>query len=111
GTISLLSYISIIEISEKSDIICFEEPENFIHARLLEFLIDLFKESDAQIILTTHSLPLIDLCSPEDIIIVEKEKGKTKARRIQNREEFKKFLDENGLTLGEVYYSSELKDE
>ncbi len=111
GTISLLSYISIIETSEKPDIICFEEPENFIHARLLEFLVDLFRRSDAQIILTTHSLQLINLCEPEDMIMVEKENGGTKARRIENREEFKKFLDENELTLGELYYSSELQNE
>ncbi len=111
GVISLLSYITIIETANEHDIICFEEPENYIHARMLEFIIDLMKRSNAQIIVTTHSLSFIDLCDPEDIIIVEKEKGETKARRIENREEFKKILEENGLTLGELYFSSELKNE
>ncbi|MDI6730559.1 MAG: AAA family ATPase, partial [Candidatus Altarchaeum sp.] len=111
GVISLLSYITIIETADKHNIICFEEPENYIHARILEFIVDLMKKSNAQIIVTTHSLSFIDLCNPEDIIIVEKEKGETKARKIENREELKKFLEENELTLGELYYSSELKNE
>lgn len=111
GIISLLSYITIIETADKHSIICFEEPENYIHARMLGFIIELMKKSDAQIIVTTHSLSFVDLCDPDDIIIVEKEKGETKARRIENKDEFKKFLEENGLTLGEVYYSSELKNE
>lgn len=111
GIISLLSYITIIETADKHSIICFEEPENYIHARALEFVVDLMKRSNAQIIVTTHSLSFIDLCEPDDIIIVEKEKGETKARRIENKDKFKEFLNENGLTLGEVYYSSELKNE
>jgi len=111
GVISLLSYITIIETSDKHDIICFEEPENYIHARILEFILDLMKKSGAQIIVTTHSLSFIDLCNPEDIIIVEKEKGETKAKRIKNPEKLKEKLNEIGITLGEIYYSNELKNE
>jgi len=110
GVISLLSYITIIETSDKHSIICFEEPENYIHPRILEFIVDLMKKSDAQIIVTTHSLSFIDLCNPEDIIIVEKEKGETKAKRIKNPEKLKEKLNEIGITLGESYYSNELKN-
>lgn len=110
GVISLLSYITIIETADKYNIICFEEPENYIHVRILEFIVDLMKKSDAQIIVTTHSLSFIDLCNPEDIIIVEKEKGETKAKRIKNPEKLKEKLDEIGITLGESYFSGELKN-
>ncbi|PKP58571.1 MAG: hypothetical protein CVT89_02650 [Candidatus Altiarchaeales archaeon HGW-Altiarchaeales-2] len=111
GTISLLSYITIIETSKKQSIICFEEPEKYIHARLLEFIVDLMKNTDAQIIVTTHSLSFIDLCDPEDIIIVEKEKGETKAKRINDPKKLREELDEIGITLGESYFSDELKNE
>lgn len=111
GTISLLSYITIVETANKYCTICFEEPENYIHARLLEFVVELMKKSDAQIIVTTHSLPFIELCKPEDIIIVEKEKGETKVRKIENIENVKRVLEENEIGLGELYYSFELKNE
>ena len=111
GTISLLAYITILETIKENAIICFEEPENYIHMRLLEFLVDLMKNSDKQIILVTHSPYFIDWCNPEDLIIVEKDSGETKARRIKDSEEMKESLIESGLSLGESYYSDELKNE
>jgi hypothetical protein len=111
GTISLLAYITILETIKENAIICFEEPENYIHMRLLEFLVDLMKNSDKQIILVTHSPYFIDWCNPEDLIIIEKDSGETKARRIKDSEEMKESLIESGLSLGESYYSDELKNE
>ena len=101
----------IIETSEEWDIICFEEPENYIHMRLLEFLADLMKNSGKQVILATHSPYFVDWCDPEDLIIIEKENGGTKARRIKNPKKLKESLIEYGMTLGESYHSDELKND
>ncbi|ODS37285.1 MAG: hypothetical protein A7316_01835 [Candidatus Altiarchaeales archaeon WOR_SM1_86-2] len=111
GTISLLSHITIMETAKKDAVICFEEPENYIHVRLLEFLIDLMKNSDKQIILATHSPYFVDWCDPEDMVIVEKENGETKARRVKNPKKLNESLIECGMTLGESYHSDELKND
>ena len=110
GTISLLSYITIIETIKENTIVCFEEPENYIHMRLLEFLVDLMKNSGSQVILATHSPYFIDRCEPDELIIIEKENGKTTARKI-DPERIKKEIGEYGGTLGEMYYSDEFKKE
>ena len=114
GTISLLSHITILETTKKDvigAIICFEEPENYTHMRLLEFLVDLMKNSDAQVILSTHSPYFVDWCDPEDLAIIEKENGETNARRIKNPKKLKESLIEYGMTLGESYHSDELKND
>ncbi len=111
GTMSLLAYITILETTKENAVICFEEPENYIYMRLLEFLVDLMKNSDKQIILTTHSPYFIDWCTPEDLILIEKKNGKTSARKIKNPEKMKESLIESGLTLSESYHSDELKNE
>ena len=105
GTLRLLAYITALNLD--ADLLCFEEPENFVHPQLLRLLVEILKKSDKQAILSTHSPYFMDFVEPEDLIIVEKEEGKTKVRRIEEEEEKKriKALLEEGIPLGEAYYS------
>lgn len=104
GTLRLLAYITAIASNEPK-LICFEEPENFIHPRLFELLVEILKKSDKQIILSTHSPYLVDWVEPKDAIVVEKEKNETILTRIENAEELKKHLEEIGVSFGEYWYS------
>jgi len=108
GTLRLLAYITALNLD--ADLICFEEPENFVHPYLLRLLAEILKKSDKQVILSTHSPYFMDLVEPEDLIIVEKEEGKTNVRRIEEEEEKKRIKDllEDGIPLGEAYYSGAL---
>jgi hypothetical protein len=47
----------------------------------LRLLAEILKKSDKQIILSTYSPYFLDQLEPEDLIIVEKEDGKTKNNR------------------------------
>jgi len=105
GTLKLLAYITAIA-SEEPKLICFEEPENFIHPRLVELLVEILKRSDKQIILSTHSPYLVDWVEPEDVIIVEKKDQETVAKRIKEADKLKGHLEEIGL--GELLYSGEV---
>lgn len=105
GTLRLLAYITVIASIEPK-LICFEEPENFIHPQLFELLVEILKKSDKQIILSTHSPYLVDLVEPEDVIIVEKRDKETVAKRIKEVDKLKKHLEEIGL--GELLYSGEV---
>jgi predicted ATPase len=104
GTLKLLAYITAIA-SEGAKVVCFEEPENFIHPRLFELLVEVLKKSDKQIILSTHSPYLVDLVEPEDVIIVEKKDNETVAIRIKEADRLREHLKELGL--GELLYSGE----
>jgi len=105
GTLRLLAYITAIASTEPK-LVCFEEPENFIHPRLFELLVEILKKSDKQIILSTHSPYLVDWVEPEDVIIMEKEEKETVAKRLKGVDKLKKHLEEIGL--GELLYSGEV---
>lgn len=105
GTLKLLAYITAVALPEPK-LLCFEEPENFIHPHLLELLVEILRKSEKQIILATHSPYFVDLVGTEDIVVVEKKEGETVAQRIKEPEKLKEKLKELGLGLGEYWYSS-----
>ena len=105
GTLRLLAYITAITAIEPK-LICFEEPENFIHPRLFELLVEILKKSDKQIIISTHSPYLVDWVEPEDVIIVEKKDKETVTNRIKDEDKLRRHLKEMGL--GELLYSGEV---
>jgi len=105
GTLKLLAYITALYCLPEAKLLCFEEPENFVHPRLLEFLVEILKKSGKQIILSTHSPYFIDHLAPEDLIIVQKERGETKVERIREPEGIKQLLTD--ISLGELWYSGE----
>ena len=107
GTLKLLAFITAVSLPEPQ-VICFEEPENFVHARLQNFLVEVLKNSVKQIILSTHHPYFVDFVEPQDVIIVEKEEGKTKVSRVENSDELKQRLENLELGLGEYYYSGAL---
>ena len=107
GTLKLLAYITAIAI-EEANVVCFEEPENFIHPRLFELLVEVLKKSDKQILLSTHSPYLVDFVEPEDVIIVEKKDKETVMSRIKDGAKLKARLAELGLALGEYWYGGGL---
>lgn len=105
GTFKLLAYITAMALAEQR-LVCFEEPENFIHPELLGALVEVLKKSDKQVILSTHSPYFVDFVEPNDIRVVEKEEGETKVSKVKNPDKLKEALKEMGL--GELWYSGEI---
>jgi len=96
---------------------CIEEPENYLHPRLLEALVGLHNqrlmalETDrrpSQSFITTHSLLLVDKVNVEDLIVVEKRAGATVCTRPAERQELRVLLERSELGLGDLYYSGVL---
>jgi len=107
GTLRFLAHLMVI-LSPKSELpslACFEEPENFVHPRLLQLLVDVLKKAKTQVIVTTHSPYLVDFVEPEDLIAIEKKEGKTVAKRF-SKEELEKFLKD--FSLGELWYTGKI---
>jgi len=101
GTLRLLAFITAMKLS--GSIICFEEPENCVHPYLFETLIDIMKNSNKQVIITTHSPYLQDKIELDNVRVVKKVDNKTCVSKIKNIDYIKKMLGE-GFTLGELLY-------
>jgi len=108
GTLRLLAFITALNLGDP--VVAFEEPENCVHPYLLETLVDLMRKSDCQVIITTHSPYLLNHIKPEEVVVVEKKNGKTLVKSIETSEEkerVKRMLEE-GIPMGEVWYSGEI---
>jgi predicted ATPase len=94
---------------------CVEEPENHLHPKLLETLIALHDQvrrelgPDAgQVILTTHSPQLVDLCRLDELIVVERREGSTFCTRPRDKSHLKGLLAREEIGLGNLFFSGAL---
>jgi predicted ATPase len=108
GTLRFLGQLAALFSPDPPALACFEEPENCIHPGLLELLVDVFKSASRriQVLVTTHSPDLLNFLSPEDLLIVEKEDGKTQCREAKDVAGVTEAL--KTLGLGELWYSGHL---
>jgi len=118
GELSFIALLSLIFAPAElgSALYCVEEPENFLHPRLLTVLTELLKQvqmelgsdTSAQLVISTHSPQLIDRCSIDDLILFRRDRGETKCERLRDSEHFKKLVESGEIGLGELYYSGAL---
>jgi len=106
GIIKMITVLFAIYVLKPS-LLIIDEIENSLHLKFIEELVSVIYYSPPQFIITTHSPMIIDMFDPEDIILLYKEKGETKAERIKDPEKLKDKLIDEGLTLSEwIFYSA-----
>lgn len=101
-----------------SPITCIEEPENHLHPRLIETLIELLRQAEArfiseghgasQIFATTHSPYLVDRLTLDELIVVEKVQGETRYIRPKEKAELRELLAREQIGLGELWFTGAL---
>ena len=108
GTLRFLGCLAALYSPASPPLICFEEPENYVHPRLLELMVDLLKGASekTQVLINTHSPYLVDFLDPSDLFIVEKVNGETQVKRAEDKKGIKEAL--KNLGLGEMWYSGGL---
>ena len=108
GTLRFLAHLAVICSPEPPSLMCFEEPENYIHPGLSELMVDLLKSASyrTQVLVSTHSPYIVDHLEPEDLFIVEKEEGRTKVKKAEDEEGIREAL--KSLGLGEMWYAGSL---
>ncbi len=83
GTIRFLCLAAVLLHPNPPPLICLEEPEISLHPDVLKDFADLLIDASTrtQIILTTHSVELVDAFThrPSAVVVVEKENGSTGA--------------------------------
>jgi predicted ATPase len=115
GELAFLALVSLILAPDElsPSLLCIEEPENHLHPRLLEILVELINQRQLeagapQIILTTHSLALVDKLTIGDLIVTEKSDGSTRFTRPSNKKHLQKILSDGELSLGDLWFSGAL---
>lgn len=105
GTLKLLSYLVVLHDPEPAKFIGIEEPENYLHPRLLPELAEECREATtrSQFLVTTHSPFFLNAIGPQEVrILYRDERGFTqavKASEIPGIEEFVKA----GATMGHLW--------
>ncbi|MEW5722967.1 MAG: AAA family ATPase [Thermodesulfobacteriota bacterium] len=105
GTLKMLSYLTVLYDPEPPPLIGLEEPENYMHPRLLPELAEecrLAAES-TQLMVTTHSPYFVNGLRPEELwVLYRDERGFTQARRASEMPGIKVFIEE-GASLGYLW--------
>lgn len=105
GTLKLLAYLILLHDPTPPRLIGIEEPENFLHPRLLPELAEECRGAAhrTQLIITTHSPFFIDGMDAKQVRVLYRERsGYTAARRVADMPAVLRFLEE-GAKLGEIW--------
>ncbi|MGC8523907.1 MAG: AAA family ATPase [Acidibrevibacterium sp.] len=105
GTLKMLAYLILLYDPEPPRFIGIEEPENFLHPRLLGPLADECRRASehSQLLVTTHSPFFLDAMQPKEVrVLYRDEQGYTQVKRASDIEDIKDFIDE-GARLGQLW--------
>jgi predicted ATPase len=105
GTLKMLAYLVLLYDPAPAPFIGIEEPENFLHPRLLYELAEECRVAaqSSQVLVTTHSPFFIDALRPEEVrVLYRDETGYTKVSSTSDIQGVKDFVAE-GASLGDLW--------
>ena len=105
GTLKMLAYLVLLYDPEPPPFIGIEEPENFLHPRLLPELAEECRATceRTQLLVTTHSPFFLDGLRSEEVRVLWRDDGgHTQTRRLADLPGVQAFMDE-GAHLGDLW--------
>jgi predicted ATPase len=113
GTLKIFAYLLLLSDPNPHPFLCIEEPENGLYHKLLETLVQEFRDhtnkGSSQIFVTTHQPYFVDALEPNELWILEKsEDGFSTVRRASEKSIISTLVEE-GLPLGGLWYSDYLE--
>ncbi len=105
GTLKILSYLTLLYDPEPPQLIGVEEPENYLHPRLLNGLVEECREASAssQLMITTHSPYFVNGLRAEEVwVLYRDEQGFTVCKRTSEMQGINEFL-QAGAKLGQLW--------
>lgn len=105
GTLKMLAYLTLLYDPEPPPLIGIEEPENYLHPRLLPELAEEGREATArtQLMVTTHSPSFVNGLRAEELWVLDRnERGYTQARRAADMRGIQEFMA-HGALLGHLW--------
>lgn len=105
GTLKMLSYLTVLHDPAPPALVGIEEPENFLHPRLLPLLAEECREATAhtQVLATSHSPFFVSGLRPNELwVLFRGEDGFTQARRAEDMPAVRQHMAE-GARLGDLW--------
>ena len=105
GTLKMLAYLILIYDPAPPAFIGMEEPENFLHPRLLPGLAEECRAAceRTQLLVTTHSPFFLNALRPEEVrVLWRDDEGCTRTRRVADIRGVREFMEE-GASLGSLW--------
>jgi predicted ATPase len=105
GTVKMLAYLTVLHAPQPVPLLGIEEPENYLHPRLLPILAEECRAAarDSQVFIATHSPFFVDALRPEEVWVLEREsQGYTRAQRVSEIHGIREFVRE-GAQLGDLW--------
>lgn len=110
GTLKMLAYLTVLHDPGAPQFIGIEEPENFLHPRLLPELAEECRAATerTQLLVTTHSPFFLDVIKPEEIRALYRDNyGYTQAIRASDIPSIPEFIA-NGASMGHLWMEGRL---
>jgi len=105
GTMKMLAYLVLLNDPQPPRFVGIEEPENFLHPRLLPGLCEEFRTASerAQLLITTHSPDFLNGVRQEEVrVLYRDDEGYTQATRCSDIQRISAFM-EAGASLGHLW--------
>ena len=105
GTLKMLAYLALLHDPVPPPFIGIEEPENFLHPRLLYGLAEECRKAAeaTQILVATHSPFFLDALLPKEVrVLWRDESGYTQCRTLDQNRKVAAFMDA-GAQLGDLW--------
>jgi predicted ATPase len=110
GTLKMLAYLVLLYDPTPPPFIGIEEPENFLHPRLLSELAEECRAASerTQLLVTTHSPFFLNALRPEEVrVLWRDEQGYTQTLRAADQPGVREFV-EHGALLGHLWMEGQL---
>jgi predicted ATPase len=120
GEVVFIALLSLICAPDElsGTLFCIEEPENHLHPKLFETLVELLRQAQqeavdrgvqpSQILLTTQSPYVVDQMNLDEVIWVAKRDGESTVVRPSDRDHLRRLVEDKALGLGELMFSGAL---
>ncbi len=111
GTLKMLAYLILLYDPHPPQLIGIEEPENYLHPKLLPELAEECNMASerTQLIVTTHSPFFVDNLDPKQVWVLSRgPDGYTKARCVADMKGIQEMLEE-GASLGDLWIEGYLE--
>jgi predicted ATPase len=105
GTLKLLAYLTVLHDPEPPQFVGIEEPENYLHPRLLPELAEECRGATgrSQLLVTTHSPFFLDSLRPAEVrVLYRDEAGYTQAVRASDIPRIPEFM-KHGASMGHLW--------
>ncbi|EPX62150.1 hypothetical protein D187_010054 [Cystobacter fuscus DSM 2262] len=105
GTLKLLAYLTVLHDPAPPQFVGIEEPENFLHPRLLPELAEECRAATerSQLLVTTHSPFFLNALKPEEVrVLYRNEQGYSQAIRASDIQGVPQFV-EAGASMGHLW--------